>query len=78
MDGKQAADELRAERPGVNVLYMSGYTDDPDLRAGRLPSRTAFLQKPFSGDELRDALRSLDADLDRSVAAPNLILSNEL
>ena len=75
MDGKQAAEELRAERPGVKVLYMSGYTNDPDLRAGRLPPRTAFLAKPFSGDELRDALRSLD--LDRSTAVPDLILSNE-
>jgi len=75
MGGKQAAEELRAERPGVKVLYMSGYTDDPDLRAGHLPSRAAFLQKPFSGEQLRDALRSLD--LDCSTAVPDLILSND-
>ena len=52
---------------------MSRYTNDPDLRAGGLPPRTGFLQKPFSGEQLRDALRSLD--LDRS--SPELILSNE-
>ena len=75
MGGKQAAEELRAERPGVKVLYMSGYTDDPELQAGHLPPRAAFLQKPFSGEQLRDALRSLD--LDCSTAVPDLILSNE-
>ena len=61
MDGKQTAEELRGEHPGVNVLYMSGYTNDPELQAGRLPPRTAFIQKPFTGDELRDALRGLVA-----------------
>jgi PAS domain S-box-containing protein len=75
MDGKQAAEELRAVRPGIKVLYMSGYTNDSELQAGGLPPRTAFLQKPFSGDELREALRGLD--LARSSARPDLILSNE-
>ena len=75
MDGKQTAEELRSERPGITVLYMSGYTNDPDLEAGCLPPRTGFLQKPFSGEQLRDALRSLD--LDRSSPALDLILSNE-
>jgi two-component system, cell cycle sensor histidine kinase and response regulator CckA len=75
MGGREAADELRAERPGVKVLYMSGYTNDPELQAGHLPPRAAFLQKPFSGDQLRDALRNLD--LDRSTAVPDLILSND-
>ncbi len=59
MDGKQTAEELRSDRPAVTVLYMSGYTNDPELQAGHLPPRTAFIQKPFTGDQLRDALRSL-------------------
>jgi two-component system cell cycle sensor histidine kinase/response regulator CckA len=62
MNGKQMAEELSAERPNVKVLYMSGYTNDPELQAGRLPPRTAFIQKPFTGDELRAALRDLAAD----------------
>ena len=74
MDGTQAADELRAERPDVKVLYMSGYTNDPELQSGRRLRGSGFLQKPFSGDELREALR--DLELDRSTAA-DLILSNE-
>jgi two-component system, cell cycle sensor histidine kinase and response regulator CckA len=75
MDGKQAADALRSERPGLTVLFMSGYTNDPDLQAGCLPPMTGFLQKPFSGEQLHDALCSLD--LERSSPAPDLILSNE-
>jgi signal transduction histidine kinase len=59
MDGKQTAEELRSDRPAVTVLYMSGYTNDPELQAGHLPPRTAFIQKPFTADQLRDALRSL-------------------
>ena len=61
IDGKETAAELRAQCPDVDVLYMSGYTNDPDLQAGRLPPRTAFIQKPFTGDELSEALRSLVA-----------------
>jgi PAS domain S-box-containing protein len=75
MDGTQAAEELRAERPDVKVLYMSGYANDPELQSGRRLRGSGFLQKPFSGDELRDALRSLE--LDSSTAATDLILSNE-
>jgi len=75
MNGKQAAETLRSERPGLTVLFMSGYTNDPDLQAGHLPPLTGFLQKPFSGVQLHDALRSLD--LERSRPAPDLILSNE-
>ena len=61
IDGKETAAELRAQCPDVDVLYMSGYTNDPDLQAGHLPPRTAFIQKPFTGDELSEALRSLVA-----------------
>ena len=62
IDGRRAADELRADRPGLKVLYMSGYTNDSELLAGRLPARTAFIQKPFTGAELRAAMLSLAVD----------------
>jgi CheY-like chemotaxis protein len=44
MDGHELARRLRADRPVLPVLYMSGYGD-----AG---SVTPFLQKPFSPDDL--------------------------
>lgn len=41
------------------VLYVSGYPDDDRLLAEKRDKRSAFLEKPFSGEQLVDALRSL-------------------
>jgi PAS domain S-box-containing protein len=48
MSGQELSARLVAQRPGLNVLYVSGYTDDAILQHGRLLPNTAFLQKPFS------------------------------
>jgi PAS domain S-box-containing protein len=47
MGGAEMARRLVAQRPGLKVLYMSGYTDDAVLRHGVLEKSAAFLQKPF-------------------------------
>jgi signal transduction histidine kinase len=49
--GPMVARDLRAERPGLRVLYMSGYTFD-ELREGELGEGERFLHKPFTPDEL--------------------------
>jgi PAS domain S-box-containing protein len=59
MSGRETADRIRELQPGVKVLYMSGYTDDTEIRVGALPSGTGFLQKPFGGQALADSVRSL-------------------
>jgi len=62
MTGRELVDALRAQRPGVRVLYMSGYTDDDIVRRGLLTANVAFLQKPFTGKSLGRRVRSvLDA-----------------
>jgi CheY-like chemotaxis protein len=48
MGGRQLAERLRAERPSLKVLYMSGYTDDAVVRHGIVEADTAFIQKPFT------------------------------
>ena len=61
MNGRQLAEQFVAERPGLKVLYMSGYTDDQVLvqHAAAVP---AFLQKPFTPDALARTVRAvLDA-----------------
>jgi signal transduction histidine kinase/CheY-like chemotaxis protein len=51
MDGRQLADRVRAGRPGVRVLLMSGYTAD-EVRGPHAPDE--FLHKPFTPRELTE------------------------
>lgn len=70
MDGRTFAAKLREKWPALPVLYVSGFTGDPELTAqlsrGGLPSNTRFLAKPFSTRDLLEAVNSL---LARSTAA---------
>jgi two-component system, cell cycle sensor histidine kinase and response regulator CckA len=67
--GRVIADEVRRRRPGIGILYMSGYTDDAILRHGVESSRDAFIQKPFTpltlARRVREVLDSSGAVLDR-------------
>jgi PAS domain S-box-containing protein len=62
LNGRELADRLRAERPGLRVLYTSGYTDDAMISRGVLAPGMAFLQKPFSVEQLQRKLREVLAD----------------
>ena len=58
--GPEVAATLAPKRPGLRVLFMSGYAD-PDSRSG-VPLGANFLNKPFSGKELTTAVAAaLDA-----------------
>ncbi len=46
--GRQLGDELGEGRPGLRVVFMSGYTDDVILRHGLALGKVHFLKKPFS------------------------------
>ena len=62
MSGPQLADRLRASRPDLRVLFMSGYADDAVIRHGILETEVAFIQKPFTPDALARKVReTLDA-----------------
>ncbi len=62
MSGRELAETLVSLRPGIKVLYVSGYTDDAVLQHGVLVGKVAFLNKPFSSRDLlakvRDVLKA--------------------
>jgi two-component system, cell cycle sensor histidine kinase and response regulator CckA len=59
MSGQELSARLRQQRPGLKILYVSGYTDDAILQHGRLLPNTAFLQKPFSPGSLAQRIREV-------------------
>ena len=58
LSGKELSDRVRALRPGLPVLYMSGYSADVIGPHGILDDGVHFIQKPFAMDDLARALRS--------------------
>ena len=59
MSGRQVADELLASRPGLKILYLSGYTDGTVVHHGVLESGMDFLPKPFSREILANKIREI-------------------
>jgi two-component system cell cycle sensor histidine kinase/response regulator CckA len=59
MSGREFAARLEAVRPGLTVLYMSGYTDGAIVRHGVLEPGIAFLQKPIAPQTLVQKIREL-------------------
>jgi CheY-like chemotaxis protein len=57
MSGPDLAARLEAVRPGLRLVYMSGYTDEAIGHHGVLEEGTHFLQKPFTADALLRKLR---------------------
>ena len=60
--GPELARRLRTHRPGLRVLFMSGYPESEDQRIDGEAGWNAWLQKPFTPDVLmrkvRDCLTS--------------------
>jgi CheY-like chemotaxis protein len=59
VNGRQLADEAVSRRPGLKVLFTTGYTRNAIVHHGRLDAGVQMISKPFSFDELAAKIRSL-------------------
>jgi nitrogen-specific signal transduction histidine kinase/CheY-like chemotaxis protein len=59
MNGRELARRLLEERPGMAVLYMSGYAGNNLQASGALDDDMVFLQKPFAPGALTSRVRAL-------------------
>ena len=57
MNGRELADLILSQYPGIKLLFMSGYTSAGIVHHGVLKEGTHFIQKPFSVDELSRKVR---------------------
>jgi two-component system, cell cycle sensor histidine kinase and response regulator CckA len=61
MNGPALAKQVRALRPQMKILYMTGYSGE-FIRADMLTPGVSFIQKPFTPADLGRKIRRLLAD----------------
>jgi PAS domain S-box-containing protein len=60
MDGRELGAQVSRRFPSVRILYMSGYFNDPGLSPLSSTSTAVFLAKPFSREQLLEAIRAAE------------------
>ena len=59
LSGPELALRLVQRRPEMKVLFMSGYTDDSNVRHGVLDAEIAYLQKPLTPNAITVKVREV-------------------
>jgi two-component system cell cycle sensor histidine kinase/response regulator CckA len=59
LNGREVAERISASRPGLKVLFSSGYTNDAVLRDGVLDASAHFLAKPYTAESLVRKVREV-------------------
>ncbi len=59
ISGRELAERLVHLRPGIKILYMSGYTDRAIVHHGILETGAVLLQKPFTLATLASKIREI-------------------
>lgn len=59
MNARTMAEKISAVCPGIKILFMSGYHDDDVMLRRLADARMAFLQKPFSTQDLAEKVREV-------------------
>ena len=56
---RELADQVVRRRPGIKILYTSGYTENAIVHHGRLDLGVALLNKPYRKRDLAEKLRQV-------------------
>jgi len=59
INGRMLAEAVERQRPGIKVLFMTGYARDAIAHNGRLESGIALIQKPIVRDDLAARIEAL-------------------
>jgi len=59
MGGRELVERLRAHRPSLKVIFMSGYTEKAIAVDGVMPPHTGFVEKPFTVEQLMRRVREI-------------------
>lgn len=59
MTGPELAARIREQRPEIRTLYSPGYAEDSAVLRGNTSHEVAFLEKPFSAEQLLRGVRSI-------------------
>ncbi len=62
MNGRQVADAGRELRPGLKVLFITGYAESSVFAEGQVDARTQVLTKPFTVETLGSRISGMIAD----------------
>ncbi len=52
MNGRQLAEIARQQRPGLPILFLTGYAENAAIRSGFLGTNMAMITKPFAIETL--------------------------
>jgi len=66
MNGRELVDELARKRPGIGVLFISGYAESSLQTQGPNGEEMNFLQKPFPPSTLLSSVRKILDETQRS------------
>jgi two-component system cell cycle sensor histidine kinase/response regulator CckA len=70
VDGRTLGEQIIGEHPGVKMLYMSGYPDHMAMKGRALAVADHFVTKPFTQEQMHEAVRRALAGGRRPTLAP--------
>ncbi len=59
LNGRQVAEIARQHRPGLKVLFITGYAENAAVRSGFLDPGMELITKPFALDDLASRVRAM-------------------